>query len=150
MEMPFIAMGLLRSYTLSGIQVTPPSLSQQASSCRLMNLRRFDFLLQYFNFLILSQTQACDTFGWVLLDSEQRAKVGKVIKNIRKLNRCLLLRRDNAMQRMPLRAHSAGAVYTDYTFINWNPEMGTFQRSSVLPTRAFSESISNVNLSFCT
>ncbi len=27
---------------------------------------------------------------------------------------------------------------------------GSLQRSSVLPTRAFSESISNVNLSFCT
>ena len=72
---------------------------------------------------------------------------GKAIINIRKLN---LRRRENAVQRTPPRAHSAGADNANYTVLNWNADLGTFQRSSVPPTRAFSESISNVNISFCT
>jgi hypothetical protein len=61
-----------------------------------------------------------------------------------------LQRRENAVQRTPPTAHPAGADYGIYNVLNWNTEEGSLQRSSVQPTRAFSVSISNVNLSFCT
>ncbi len=81
-------------------------------------------------------------------------KGGKVIINIRKLNLRLLRRRENAVpvQRTPPRVHSAEADYANYTgtVLNWNAGLRTIQRSSVLPIRAFSESISNVNISFFT
>jgi hypothetical protein len=82
----------------------------------------------------------------VWLDSEVWRERGKPIIKIRKLNLCLSQRRENAVQRTPPRAHSAGADYGIYYVL----QVGYFQRSSVLPTRAFSVSISNVNLSFCT
>ncbi len=89
--------------------------------------------------------------------SELKGKGGKPIIKIRKLNLRLLRRRENAVQRTPPRAHSAGADYANYDvlLVHWNAELrtrktGSLQRSNVQPIRAFSESISNVNISFCT
>ncbi len=72
------------------------------------------------------------------LERGATGKGGKVILKIRKLNLRLLLRRENAVQRTPPRAHSAGSDYGNYTVLNWNADLGTFQRSSVQPTRTFS------------
>ena len=69
-------------------------------------------------------TRACDLFGWVWLDSEMWLERGKPIIKIRKLNLCLLQRRENAVQRTPPRAHSAGADYGIYNVLNWNAEEG--------------------------
>ena len=75
---------------------------------------------------------------------------GNLIINVRKLNLRLLPGLGVAVLRTPPRAHSAGADYANYTVLNWNADLGTFQRSSVLPTIALSESNSNLNISFCT
>ncbi len=86
------------------------------------------------------------------LDLEVWLDGGKPILKIQKLNLCLLqlCASENAMQCTPPKAHSAGADYGIYNVLNWNAEEGGLQHSSVQPTRAFSVSISNVNLSFCT
>ena len=53
-----------------------------------------------------------------------KGKGGKPIIKIRKLNLRLLRRRENAVQRTPPRAHSAGADYANYDVLNWNAEDG--------------------------
>ncbi len=121
-----------------------------------VNLRRFDFLFRVLDLksLILSRARRLVTLsggcGLTRNDGHCTA-AGKVIINIRKLrvNLRLLRRRENAVQRTPPRAHSAGA---DYTVLNWNADLGTFQRSragqcTTYRSRAFSEStrISNLN-----
>ncbi len=129
-------MGLDPLYTLAGIQIT--SLSQQASS------RRIELRL---SFLLVTLSGGC---GSTWRSDSVKGKGGKPIIKIQKLNWRLLLRRQNAVQRTPPRAHSAGADYADYTVLNWKAEMWTNQSSSEQPIKAFSESISNVNISFCT
>ena len=47
-------------------------------------------------------------------------KGGKPIIKIRKLNLRLLLRREDAVQRTPPKAHSPGADYGIYNVLNWN------------------------------
>ncbi len=102
-------------------------------------------------------SRACDTFGWLWLDSEVWRSEGQRWETNYK---------DSETQSASFAATwkcRAAHASESLLYLNWlchlectrfpfsltNSTVG-LQRSSVQPTRAFSESISNLNISFCT